>query len=614
LKNFTPKKNLPTLADYSIDADEKFWEKFPSNHKLLGKSTVSATRLRSWANAVGCNDWDRLHKVCRDLENGADIGCRGTARNATVCTNAPSAHDAGGEVTDAIAVWVEQGIVAGPFDKAARPTNAKINGVMCHIKPNGTARIILNLSAPKGSSVNDGINADEFPTSMSSTALWIEVLNRAGKYCTMAKVDWAAAYKHIAVRKEDIELQYFSWLGKDFVELMLVFGGASSAGLYDRLAKTALDLIVRWSKFPVNMVIQYLDDVCAAAPQGCDSLIRFEKAYRDFAKDVGIQLAPDTDPDKAFSSATSGTVLGVRYDTANWTWSIPQDKLATVLKQLRETISADSLAQHEIWSLVGRILHYAPLVPNGRFNIVELIKASAESKDRNHRVMLTPDMKRQAYFWWILLKSTTGLSSIPTPARFPAWTIEYFTDASGGSALSPGHGTGGIGGKFWFLVPWGQRINSGARHTDGRRLCRKLSALELIGPLICVAADQEYARGKPVRIWVDNAGAIGIWRKGYSTRCGLCTTLVKAINTVATAAGCPVSIEKITRCSNTGSELADELSKGRHAAFRRKLPADWLIHPSPAWIPPSILYWIAMPQVDHDLGDRILADLANRRI
>jgi hypothetical protein len=69
-----------------------------------------------------------------------------------------------------------------------------------------------------------------------------------------------------------------------------------------------------------------------------------------------------------------------------------------------------------------------------------------------------------------------------------------------------------------------------------------------------------------------------------------------------------MSIEKITRCSNTGSILADELSKGRFEAFRRKLPGDWPINQSPAWIPPSILCWIACPEVDLDLGDRILRD------
>jgi hypothetical protein len=429
----------------------------------------------------------------------------------------------------------------------------------------------------------------------------------------MAKVDWAAAYKHIAVRPEDVPLQYFSWLGKDFAELMLVFGGASSAGLFDRLAKTALDLIVRWSKFPPKMVIQYLDDVCGAAPQGCPSLVRFEEAYRKFAADVGIQLAPDTDPDKAFRSATKGVILGVCYDTVAWTWSIPQEKLAKVLHQLKSAMTEDTLPQHEVWSLVGRVLHYAPLIPAGKFNIDELIAANSFSKERNATVPMTAAIRRQAHFWWVMLKSTSGLTAIPSPTRFPAWTLEYFTDASGGSALSSGHGTGGIGGGFWFMVPWGQRINSGAKHTDGRRLCRKMSALELVGPLICVSADQENCRGKPVQIWVDNAGSVAIWRKGYSTKCGLCTTLVRAINVVSTAAGCPVTIEKITRCSDTGSELADELSKGRFLAFKRKLPTNWIINAEPAWILRSILAWIARPGVDLDLGDNILRDIDRRR-
>ena len=177
--------------------------------------------------------------------------------------------------------------------------------------------------------------------------------------------------------------------------------------------------------------------------------------------------------------------------------------------------------------------------------------------------------------------------------------------------MSSGHGTGGIGGPFWFMVPWGKKINSGAKAADGKRLCRKLSALELVGPLICVAGDFKTCKGRPMRVWVDNAGSVGIWRKGYS-KCGLCATLVKAIGTVAAAIGCSITIQKITRCSNTGAELADELSKGRFPAFKRKLPDNWLINEQPSWIPPSILAWIAVPKHDPDLGHKIVNDLKSR--
>jgi hypothetical protein len=206
-------------------------------------------------------------------------------------------------------------------------------------------------------------------------AKWITVLDKAGRNCTIAKVDWAAAYKHIAVREEDVPLQYFHWLSRDFLELMLVFGGASSTGLYDRLAKTVQDFIVWYSKFPPEMVIQCLDNIFGAVPHRCDSLAKFKDAYREIDADLGVQLAPTTDPHKAFDCTTAGVVLGVYYDMVNWTWSILEEKLAKGLSQLRTVLTEESLAQHKMWSLVGRILHYAPLIPDGKFNIAELIKA-----------------------------------------------------------------------------------------------------------------------------------------------------------------------------------------------------------------------------------------------
>lgn len=52
---------------------------------------------------------------------------------------------------------------------------------------------------------------------MSYIEHWLEVLNKAGRVCKMVKVDWAAAYKHIAVRDEDRNLQWFEWVRKYFV-------------------------------------------------------------------------------------------------------------------------------------------------------------------------------------------------------------------------------------------------------------------------------------------------------------------------------------------------------------------------------------------------------------
>ncbi len=94
-------------------------------------------------------------------------------------------------ITDAVCDWVTKGFAFGPVDREDLPAGAKVNGIMCRVKPNGGARIILNMSAPKGMSVNDGIDNTQFPAAMSSTGKWLQVLDSVGRNCTILKIDWA---------------------------------------------------------------------------------------------------------------------------------------------------------------------------------------------------------------------------------------------------------------------------------------------------------------------------------------------------------------------------------------------------------------------------------------
>ena len=88
---------------------------------------------------------DRVEIVCRELKDGADIGCRGAARAATASKNASSCTGQEAAISEAVAGWVLKGFAAGPFEKAEVPAAAKISGMMCRPKPNGSVRVILNL-------------------------------------------------------------------------------------------------------------------------------------------------------------------------------------------------------------------------------------------------------------------------------------------------------------------------------------------------------------------------------------------------------------------------------------------------------------------------------------
>jgi hypothetical protein len=206
-KVFSPSFDLPPVTDYRVDPGPDFWANFPVNNKRIGKSWVDPNALGRLAIETGFQDLNLLATVCNDLRHGATIGCREQFRKHSVSSNAASAYQFAPHITDAIAGWVTKGIAAGPFDPAHRPADVKINGIMCREKPNGSARIILNMSAPAGLSVNDGINKDDFPAAMSSTAKWLNVLNLAGKNCQIMKIDWSDAYKHVHVCEDDLKLQ-----------------------------------------------------------------------------------------------------------------------------------------------------------------------------------------------------------------------------------------------------------------------------------------------------------------------------------------------------------------------------------------------------------------------
>ena len=608
-KKFNPKFDLPILNNYGVDPGRAFWKKFPANYQFPGKSMIDhrALRILLKEHNIAPNE-----AVLRDLEFGASIGCSGDARLPSKSSNSKSALEHGYQVTDALADWIKKGLAFGPIKSDKLPKNAKVSGIMCRQKPNGSVRVILNLSAPKGSSVNDGINSDDFPTIMSSTEKWLKVLNKAGHGCKIVKIDWSDAYKHIAVCQEDIDLQFFYWLGMYFAELCLIFGASSSAGIYDRLAKLVLLLVLTISKFPKDMVCQHLDDVVAAAPKDCSSIYHFDDTYYDVAKKIGVRLAPRDDPDKAFAPSTSGIILGIHYDTVLWKWRIPEDKLNNILHLIYDILGESQVDGALIESLAGKIIHIKALIPECRFHISELMKAVREVRAGQDKITVSHKFTEQLDYWRIMLPICNGNMNIPcSDLPFPLWAIDFYTDAAGGSDVSQWRGLGMVFENGWSYFPWSRNINFGKRDHNGRLLGKKLSFLELLGPLFVLCAAAEICRGSTIRVWIDNIGGVKIWQKGYSPTCDLCTVVVRAIAFIASHLQCRVEILKITRCSNRQALMADALSKGDMKRFA----SIWgNIIPDSLPIPQVLIKWLKNPTINIQLGSLLCEELDKRMI
>ena len=163
LKEFKPKMNLPKLSSYKDKAPAGYWNSWPKRtfeQMLPTRSWVSSAKLKELALNYSYSDWARLEKVCERLDKGADIGCVGRARLPTVSTNASSAFEFGDRVADGIAEMIENGLMVGPLDEEEIPwEDITISALMVKLKPNGKARLIINLSKPDNETGPTGVNA-----------------------------------------------------------------------------------------------------------------------------------------------------------------------------------------------------------------------------------------------------------------------------------------------------------------------------------------------------------------------------------------------------------------------------------------------------------------------
>ena len=145
------------------------WTKKTYDDLRDAKSWVCPERLLEVAMSVGLSPQDpRLTRVVERLRNGANIGCTGGARKPTRHRNSRSAEEFGARVADALQGWIRDNLCFGPLDESELPwLDFTVSPILVKIKPNGKARICIDMSAPhngadstkgKPATVNSGID------------------------------------------------------------------------------------------------------------------------------------------------------------------------------------------------------------------------------------------------------------------------------------------------------------------------------------------------------------------------------------------------------------------------------------------------------------------------
>ena len=491
--------------------------------------------------------------ILHGFRHGFNLGFRGVI-NEQPLKNNKSARDNPSKVSEAINKELERGDTAGPFLSPPFP-HCHISPLGAAPKPDGSCRLILDLSQPAGDSVNDNISKAEFPCNYTHFDAATDLVFRMGRGCYLTKIDIKHAYRLLPVRREDWPLLVYFWQGHYYVDTKLPFGGRSSASLFTSFAD-----LVCWvlnEKFNL-LIIHYSDDFLMFTRcdlmTALDHLKRLKKAFHY----LDIPVADD----KLVGPANELPYLGIEIDTNNFTISIPNDKVNELMEQMPWWCGRRTCTLRELQSLNGKLNFFSKAIRPGRMFTRRLIDLTKTVSKPSHFVTINKEAREDIHWWCELLMTHNRSSFVPDPKRLYSTDLLLFTDAT------KFEGFGAIYGSRWIQSGWPPELYG-----------RNIDFLELFAIVAAARTWGHEWKGRRIVFVTDNKPITQIWDKNTTPSPDV-MTLVRKLYLHAAVSHFSLSFKHIFTHHNA---IADALSRFQMSRFRRLAPeADPLPTPIPA--------------------------------
>lgn len=365
-------------------------------------------------------------------------------------------------------------------------------------KKSGAIRIIHDLSAPHGASVND------------SQFYWYRKFSLSDDFaamltpdCYIGRLDVKAYYRNFGVNPLFWPLQSFSVDGQVYYDSRLQFGMRSSPEIADRFSSA---LVRDAIKHGVEKCMAVVDDFTVVHD-------RLAKCTRDWSwlcsrlKELGFELSygiGKTDPPEQIA-----TVLGLVYNTVAWTVALDDAKVLKLATSVCTVAGSTKVFKRDLDKLCGFLLWASRVIFAGRSFCHHLLAAARSVKKQHHRVYLNRACRRELAWWASTAPSLNG--SFPILPAAPHLWRDFQVDASttGGPGATPCIGVW-IDGAYVSLCH-GQLSRL---YTDVPALDAHINTWELYAVLICVRLFCDYMAGGHWRVRTDSSSVEGWLMKG----------------------------------------------------------------------------------------------------
>ena len=348
-----------------------------------------------------------------------------------------------------------------------------------------TRRVIVDLSWPKGASVNDGVDKHgymgvdfllTFPTVDHLTA----ELTKLGRGAHIFKIDVSRAFRHLKMDLYDFDLLGLNWNGA-YIDTCLPFGTRHGSQFFQRTSD-AVRYIMRRRGFDI---INYIDDFLGFGTRST-AQASFKALYK-IMQELGLTISEK----KLVHPSTQAVCLGVLIDTVQGTVSIPKDKLEQVKTVVNEWSEKTHCTKCQLQSLLGLLLYIHKCVKPARYFLNRMLTILRHASNPN-RIVLTNDFKRDLRWFQKFLPLYNGISVYGH--KVSDYTLELDACLTG---------LGGCWGNlvYHLTIPQGY-LDMGIVH------------LEMANILVAIKTFAKAWNGKRVLIKCDNQAVVNVLQSG----------------------------------------------------------------------------------------------------
>lgn len=318
--------------------------------------------------------------------------------------------------------------MVGPFTSTPFLPWTRLSPMMTRPKKDSLKRrVIVDMSFPEGSAVNDGINISsvygrDTTYTLPSISTLTTKLQSIGGLAWKWKADLSRAYRQLRIDPIETPLLGLSLHQQVYLDLCPSFGCRSSSGACQRVSAAVTYLMAQQG----FVTYAFLDDYAGIE----DTYEKACSAYQyfiDLTSDLGLALAVE----KCAAPSQTMQWLGYDVDSTNMTVSIPREKMLQFLAECCLWSAKRKASKSMIQSIIGKMIHVSNCVLHAR-KFTSRILATLRYMTSANQQWTTLDEDFKADVTWFLQYAQLGNGvSLLTP-RTTCFYIECDSFLTGG--------------------------------------------------------------------------------------------------------------------------------------------------------------------------------------